>query len=74
VTESVHPYVGAWWPPGHIIGWEHTFTHAFKDFVTDIAEGRQPHPSFAEGLQVQRILAAVESSAAAGSSWTEIEK
>jgi predicted dehydrogenase len=74
VTESVHPYVGAWWPPGHIIGWEHTFTHAFKDFITDIAEGRQPHPSFAEGLQVQRILAAVESSAAAGSRWTEIEK
>ncbi|MBZ5565241.1 MAG: Gfo/Idh/MocA family oxidoreductase, partial [Acidobacteriia bacterium] len=30
-TESVHPYVGAWWPPGHIIGYEHTFVHAVHD-------------------------------------------
>jgi predicted dehydrogenase len=74
VTESVHPYVEAWWPPGHIIGWEHTFTHAFADFLGDAASGRQPQPSFAEGLQVQRVLAAVEASAAEGSNWVEIEK
>jgi len=44
--------------------------HAVRDLVVDIAEGRQPRPSFADGLQVQRVLAAVEASAANGSAWT----
>lgn len=62
-TEAVHPYVAAWWPPGHLIGYEHGFTHQVVDLVTDIAENRNPSPSFADGLQIQRVLAAVESSA-----------
>jgi predicted dehydrogenase len=65
VTEPTHPYLDAWWPPGHLIGYEHTFTHQVRDFVTAVAGGADPRPSFAEGLQVQRVLAAVESSAAA---------
>ncbi|WP_235031935.1 Gfo/Idh/MocA family protein [Actinacidiphila yanglinensis] len=65
VTEPTHPYMDAWWPPGHLIGYEHSFTHQVRDFVTAVAEGTDPRPSFAEGLQVQRVLAAVESSAAA---------
>ncbi len=24
VTDKSHPYMSAWWLPGHIIGWEHT--------------------------------------------------
>ena len=71
VTEADHPWVGAWWPPGHIVGWEHTFTHEFKDMLDDIAAGRDPRPSFAEGLQVQRVLDAVLRSAAAGR-WEDI--
>ena len=65
VTEPTHPYLDAWWPPGHLIGYEHTFTHQVRDFVMAVAGGADPRPSFAEGLQVQRVLAAVESSAAA---------
>jgi predicted dehydrogenase len=65
VTESTHPYLDAWWPPGHLLGYEHTFTHQVRDFVAAIAAGEDPRPSFADGLQVQRVLAAVESSAAA---------
>ncbi|WP_329141181.1 Gfo/Idh/MocA family oxidoreductase [Streptomyces sp. NBC_01476] len=65
VTDPVHPYLDAWWPPGHLLGYEHTFTHQVRDFVTAVAEGTDPRPSFADGLQVQRVLAAVESSAAA---------
>ncbi len=61
-TESTHPYVAAWWPPGHGLGYEHGFTHQVVDLVTAIAEGRDPAPSFADGLQVQRVLAAVETS------------
>jgi predicted dehydrogenase len=62
VTEPTHPYVGAWWPPGHGLGYEHAFTHQAVDLVRDIAAGRDPEPSFAAGLQVQRVLDAVETS------------
>jgi predicted dehydrogenase len=72
VTEPEHPYMAAWWPTGHGIGYEHPFSHQVRDLVTDIAEGRQPRPSFADGLQVQRVLAAVETSATTGSAWTTI--
>jgi predicted dehydrogenase len=64
VTEPEHPYVGAWWPQGHMIGWEHTFTHQIRDFLAAIRDGTAPSPSFEEGLQVQRVLTAVEESAA----------
>ena len=67
VTEPQHPYVGSWWPPGHGLGYEHGFTHQVVDLVTAISRGEQPLPSFADGLQVQRVLAAVESSSHAGS-------
>jgi predicted dehydrogenase len=67
VTEPTHPYVGSWWPPGHGLGYEHAFTHQVVDLVTAIGRGEQPLPSFAEGLQVQRVLDAVERSAQDGS-------
>jgi len=72
VTEPTHPYVAAWWPPGHLLGYEHTFTHQAVDLVTDIAAGRDPVPSFADGLRVQLVLDAVQRSAAAGSAWQPI--
>ncbi|HEU0287263.1 MAG TPA: Gfo/Idh/MocA family oxidoreductase [Nocardioidaceae bacterium] len=72
VTEPVHPYVAAWWPPGHLLGYEHAFTHQVVDLVTALAEGTDPAPSFADGLQVQRVLAAVETSAAKDSVWTDV--
>ncbi|MFI7443737.1 Gfo/Idh/MocA family protein [Nonomuraea indica] len=73
VTEPDHPYVGAWWPPGHGLGYEHTFTHEIKDFLEAIAQGSDPAPSFADGLRVQRVLAAVEQSAADASRYTVVE-
>jgi predicted dehydrogenase len=73
VTEPDHPYVGAWWPPGHGLGYEHTFTHEVKDFLEAIATGADPTPSFADGLRVQKVLAAVERSAADSSRYTSVE-
>ena len=70
VTEASHPYIAAWWPPGHGLGYEHGFTHQVVDLVTDIAKGADPAPSFADGLAVQRVLAAVEASAADGTTHT----
>ena len=71
VTEPTHPYVGAWWPPGHGLGYEHTFTHEVVDLVTAIGRGEDPVPSFADGLQVQHVLAAVERSALDGT-WQDV--
>ncbi|MFI7031391.1 Gfo/Idh/MocA family protein [Microbispora rosea] len=73
VTEPDHPYAGAWWPPGHGLGYEHTFVHETKDFLEAIAAGVDPAPSFEDGLRVQRVLAAVEQSAAEGSRFTPVE-
>ncbi|WP_043477889.1 Gfo/Idh/MocA family protein [Arthrobacter sp. SPG23] len=68
VNEPEHPYMAAWWPQGHVIGWEHTFTHEIRDFLAAIDGGTPPSPSFDEGLAVQRVLAAIEESANAKSS------
>jgi predicted dehydrogenase len=67
VNEPGHPYMDAWWPQGHVIGWEHTFTHEIRDFLAAIDGGTPPSPSFEEGLAVQRVLAAIEESANAKS-------
>jgi predicted dehydrogenase len=72
VTRAAHPYAGAWWPDGHTIGYEHTFTHEVRDLLHAIADGRDPVPSFADGLQVQEVLDAVQRSAAAGAGWTKV--
>ena len=74
VTEAEHPYLSAWWPPGHILGWEHTFTHEASDLLTAIAAGGQPEPSFGDGLAVQRVLDAVGRSAAGGGGWETLAR
>jgi predicted dehydrogenase len=73
VTEPTHPYLDAWWPPGHVLGYEHTFTHEIRDLLVAIGEGNDPAPSFADGLQVQQVLAAVESSAQNDGCWHQVE-
>jgi predicted dehydrogenase len=73
VTEPDHPYAGAWWPPGHGLGYEHAFVHEMKDFLEAIAAGTDPAPSFEDGLRVQRVLAAVEQSAAEDSRFITVE-
>lgn len=74
VNEPEHPYAAAWWPQGHIIGWEHTFTHQVRDFLLAVRDGSQPSPSFDDGLQIQRVLAAVEESARNRSVVTEVKE
>jgi predicted dehydrogenase len=64
--DNIQPYVSNWWPPGHIIGYEHTFVHAVADFVNACADGKSVQPTFEDGLQNQRVLAAVEESSQKG--------
>ena len=68
---GVHPYVGNLWPPGHIIGYEHTFVHTIADFVNACVEGKSVQPTFEDGVKNQRVLEAVETSAKTGK-WVKV--
>src|ERR1700730_6534940 len=62
VTEPIHPFIKNWWPPGHIIGYEHTFTHTIADLVKAVVERKNAQPTFEDGLQTQRVLEAINKS------------
>ncbi|WP_348610237.1 Gfo/Idh/MocA family protein [Halobaculum rarum] len=66
VTDEDDPYIEHWWPPGHVIGWEHTFVHENYEFLKSVARDDEFTPSFADGYEVQRVLDAVERSDAEG--------
>jgi predicted dehydrogenase len=68
---AVHPYLSAWWPGGHIIGYEHTFVNTFADFITAVVSGRSVQPTFADGLMNEKVLAAIEQSAESRS-WVKL--
>lgn len=71
-TEEVHPYAGAYWPSGHIIGYEHTFINLATELMKGINEGYSPAPNFEDGIRNQEVLAAVEKSAETRS-WVKVE-
>jgi predicted dehydrogenase len=59
VTDASHPYIKSWWPPGHIIGYEHTFTHTVFDLLEAMADDRVPEPNFVDGVRNQRVMDAI---------------
>ncbi len=61
-TDATHPFVEAWWPPGHILGYEHSFTHTVYDLLRAIDSGEMPTPNFEDGVRNQRALEALERS------------
>jgi predicted dehydrogenase len=61
-----HAYVANWWPPGHMIGYEHEFHHAVVDFMHAIETGGTIAPSFLDGLREVEVLAAGAESAQSG--------
>jgi predicted dehydrogenase len=65
-TDGKHPYMGAWWPPGHIIGYEHSFTHTVRDLIEAIQAEQLPTPNFEDGVKNQKVLDAIERSASSG--------
>ena len=72
VNEGVHPYMDHWWPPGHIIGWEHTFIHEVYDLMQAIGGADDNlHPDFDEGVKDQAVLEAVSISAE-NKSWIKV--
>ncbi|MFP8953926.1 Gfo/Idh/MocA family protein [Natrialbaceae archaeon A-arb3/5] len=71
VTDPDDPYYDAWWPPGHIIGWENTFVHENYEFLSAVASGSDHHPNFEDGFAVQQILDAIEESDERGE-WVDV--
>jgi predicted dehydrogenase len=67
-----HPYVGHWWPPGHIIGYEHTFVHTVYDLLEAVAKNKVPTPNFEDGVQNQKVLDAMEK-AATSKKWVAVK-
>jgi predicted dehydrogenase len=63
-THKQHPYIAAWWPPGHLIGYEHTFVHTVLDFLKGVAAGRSPTPNFEDGVRGHAVLDAIERASA----------
>ena len=72
VTEETDPYVDHWWPPGHVLGWEHAIVHENVEFLRAIVRDRAFEPTFQTGLAVQRVIDAVERSDDA-ESWVSVE-
>jgi predicted dehydrogenase len=69
VTEPHHPFVAAWWPQGHILGWEHTFVHEIRHFFEAIAAGRPVTPEgadFEDGYRACVVADAILESARTG--------
>ena len=72
VTEDVHPYAGAWWPAGHVIGYEHTFVHELYEFIESIANDKPTVPDFYDGVKCSQVLEAVDLSIEENS-WVEVD-
>jgi predicted dehydrogenase len=74
VTDEDDPYVEHWWPPGHVLGWEHTFVHENYEFLSAVDSGGGTdnyRPNFEDGLAVQRALAAIQESDEKGE-WVDV--
>jgi predicted dehydrogenase len=69
VTQPDHPFMAMWWPPGHTIGWEHSFAHEWHDFLSAIIDGRPVSPeqaSFEDGYQAAVLCDAIALSSQEG--------
>ncbi|WP_433623537.1 Gfo/Idh/MocA family protein [Halomicrococcus sp. NG-SE-24] len=71
VTDADDPYVDHWWPPGHVLGWEHTFVHEDYEFLSAVESGEEYHPNFEDGAAVQRVLDAIQRSDAEAE-WVDV--
>jgi predicted dehydrogenase len=61
VTEPEHPFLQTWWPPGHGLGWEHSFVHQWLAFLRCVLGGdRDPHlATFRDGHRAAVIADAI---------------
>ena len=72
VTDPADPYAGRWWPPGHVLGWEHTLVHENYEFLRSVSTGNEHSPNFGDGLAVHHVLDAIQRSDEQGE-WVSID-
>jgi predicted dehydrogenase len=69
VTNPDHPFLDRWWPPGHVLGWEHAMVNQWRDFLEAVVEER-PVPArqatFFDGHQAGVVCDAILASAREG--------
>ncbi len=68
-TDARHPYGGLWWPPGHILGWEHAFVHQLHRFLTAVADNGTVAPegaTFEDGYRCAVVCDLLEQAAREG--------
>jgi predicted dehydrogenase len=70
VTDGEHPYLGKWWVPGLIIGYEHSFVHTVADFLEGLSTGKPAAPTFRDALETAKICDAILESGRTGA-WVE---
>jgi predicted dehydrogenase len=69
VTNPEHPFLQYWWPPGHILGWEHTFVHELHHMLTAIREDGDVAPhgaTFEDGYRAAEVCDAIVRSSETG--------
>jgi len=69
-TDPSDPYVDAWWPPGHGIGWEHSFVHENYEFLSRLSENTYT-PDFSDAYRVQTVIEAIVDSNERGT-WVQL--
>jgi predicted dehydrogenase len=71
VTDGEHPYLGRWWVPGLVIGYEHSFVHQAADFLESLKTGKPCSPTFREALETTKVCDAILKSGATGK-WVNV--
>ena len=71
-TDSGHPYTHAWWPPGHLIGYEHLFVHEIYEFLCGLGKKKGSFSTFEDAVKCQKVLDAVER-ASATKRWVKVK-
>ncbi|MGZ4411161.1 MAG: Gfo/Idh/MocA family protein [Gaiellaceae bacterium] len=69
VTEADHPFQQWWWPPGHVLGWEHSFTHEIRHLLSAIARDSEIAPygaTFEDGYRAAEVCDAIVRSSGEG--------
>jgi predicted dehydrogenase len=70
VTQPDHPFMELWWAPGHILGWEHTFVHQWREFLVSLVDGADlssHQASFEDGYRAAVVCDAISAAAGSGS-------
>jgi len=69
VSDPDMPFWSWWWPPGHMIGWEHTFVHEIHHLLSAVREDGDVAPygaTFEDGYRAAEVCDAILRSAESG--------